>query len=212
MARVADEAAAAAALRGHAALRQKPVGVASTSRVVVVTGAPGSGKTTAVLDAAEAVRGAGCRVVGFAQPGFFRDGEKVGFLLRDVATGEEGELARRVDRSVGEHGTAFRFSPAGLELARRALKSAGTGDLLVLDELGPLELRGRGHMPAVRQALRAARPKAVVVVVRRHLVPSLLAALQVDDAVIVDVTAADGRKALLTELEAAVRTGPGVSE
>jgi hypothetical protein len=58
---------------------------------------------------------------------------------------------------------------------------------VIVDELGPVELRGAGHMPGVRKALGTPGIVGFVVVVRRSLIPSFLAALDVSDAVIVDV-------------------------
>jgi nucleoside-triphosphatase THEP1 len=177
--------------------------VAAATPVVVATGATNAGKTTAVQAAAERSRGNGYRVVGFVQPGRFADGEKVGFAVRDLSTGEETELARSVSRDQGEHGTRFRFSAAGFALAEHALSKARSGDLLVVDELGPLELRGQGHMPSVQRALRVPGLAAVVLVVRIQLVPALLAALRVENAVVVDTTAPGGVQALLSAIEQA---------
>jgi len=200
VARIADEAAAAAALRGHAALLQRPVAVAAATPVVVATGRPGGGKTTAVDDLIEDLRSRGRRVVGILQPGTFHDGRKVGFRVRDLSTGEEAELARMVTREEGEHGTRFQFSDEGFDLARRAIARSRADDVLVVDELGPLELRGQGHMPAVERALAVPGLAGVVIVVRSQLVPALLAALEVDDAVVIDVTAAGGTARLLRAL------------
>jgi nucleoside-triphosphatase THEP1 len=124
---------------------------------------------------------------GFLQPGIWEGDRKVGFTVRDVASGEECELARRVEAREGQHGTGYRFSDAGFGLARRALVRVASGALLVVDELGPVELRGRGHMTAVRRALAVPGLAAAVLVVRRQLVPSLLDALAAEDAVVIDV-------------------------
>jgi nucleoside-triphosphatase THEP1 len=201
VARIADEAAAAAALRGHSALLQRPVVTAAATPVVVATGRPGAGKTTVVQRVVQQLEERGQRAVGIVQPGTMVDGHKTGFVVRDLVSGDESELARLVSRDDGEHGTRFRFHPAGFALAAAALGRADRGDVLVVDELGPLELRGQGHMPAVMRALRVAGLAAVVIVVRVQLVPALLAALRVDDAVVVDVTASDGGARLLNALE-----------
>ena len=205
VARIAHEGANAAALRGHAALLQRPVVVAAATAVIVATGRPGSGKTTAVMSVAGRLRRSGCRVVGFVQPARIVDGQKVGFAVHDLATGEETDLARLVSRSEGEHGTRFRFQPEGFAFAERALGRARGGDLLLVDELGPLELRGQGHMRAVQRALSVPELRGVVLVVRTQLVPALLAAFRVDDAVVVEVTAAGGEEALQTAIEQAGR-------
>jgi nucleoside-triphosphatase THEP1 len=204
VARIADEAAAAAALRGHAALVRVPVVVAPATRVVVATGAPGAGKTTAVAEAVERLQESGLRVSGFLQPGRFRDGDKIGFGVRDLASGEEAELARLVTRDEGDLGTKYRFENEGFELARAALGRVRAGDLVVIDELGPLELQGKGHMPAVRRILRGSAPACLLVVVRRHLVPALLTTLGMDDVEVVDVTVENGTAALIAALPGSV--------
>jgi nucleoside-triphosphatase len=186
--RIADDAAGAAALRGHSSLVRPPKATLQCQApVIVLTGRPGSGKTTTLERIIDSLVGEGCDVAGLIQPGEFRDGAKVGFRVRDLQTGEEAPLARRTTRESGQHGTGFKFDEAGLDLARRALASVPEGAVLVVDELGPVELRGQGHMPALRQALASRPPRVLILVVRRHLVPALLAALSATDAHVVDV-------------------------
>ena len=186
--RIADDAAGAAALRGHSSLVRPPKATLQCQApVIVLTGRPGSGKTTTLERIIDSLVGHGNDVAGLIQPGVFRDGAKVGFCIRDLRTGEEAPLARRTSRESGQHGTGFQFDEAGLDLARRALASVPEGAVLVVDELGPVELRGQGHMPALRQALALRAPRVLILVVRRHLVPALLAALSATDAQVIDV-------------------------
>jgi len=186
-ARLAEEATAAASLRGHTALAESSGPLTAPVRTVVVTGARGSGKTTAVVEAGRRLLELGVGVAGFAQPGTWEEGERTGFELVDLATGERAELARRTTPSQGEHGTGYRFERSGFALGERALARARPGGVLVVDELGPVELRGRGHMSAVRQALATPGLAVAVVVVRRSLVPTLLAALALEDVTVLDV-------------------------
>ncbi len=186
--RIADDAAGAAALRGHSDLvRSRQATLVCPAPVIVLTGRPGTGKTTVLEQIIEQLNRSASEVAGLIQPGEFRDGAKIGFFVRDLQTGEEAPLARRTSRESGQHGTGFQFDQAGLNLARQALASAPEGAVLVVDELGPVELRGKGHMPALRQALALRPPRVLILVVRRHLVPALLAALSATDAYVVDV-------------------------
>ncbi len=185
--RVADQAAAAAALRGHTALGRSAAPLAVTTRVLVVTGPPGSGKTPLAASVAEELIARGVPVAGFCQPAILEDGEKVGFSLRDLVSGETAELARRVAPGAGAFGTSFRFADEGFELARRALSEIPSSAVLILDELGPVELRGSGHWPAVARALEGTDLAGLVVVVRRTLVPALVEALDAADVVIFDL-------------------------
>jgi nucleoside-triphosphatase THEP1/energy-coupling factor transporter transmembrane protein EcfT len=186
-ARIAEEAAAAASLRGHSALTRPGNVLRTPVRVVVVTGPSNSGKTEAVTAVADRLQSSGVRVVGFVQPGEFLEGKKVGFRLRDLATGEEAPLASLGERDDGEFGTRFQFSDGGFRLGREALSRTVQNSVVIIDELGPIELRGQGHMPAVRKALAVADLGGAMIVVRRSLVPSLLADLDASDAVVIDV-------------------------
>jgi len=186
-ARIAEEAAAAASLRGHSALTRSGTRLRTPVRVVVVTGMGDSGKTEAVTAAAGRLQCSGVHVVGFVQPGEFFEGKKVGFRLRDLATGQEAVLATLGERGGGDFGTRFQFSEEGFQLGREALARIAPNSIVIIDELGPVELRGQGHMPAVRKALAVAHLGGAMIVVRRSLVPSLLAELDASDAVVVDV-------------------------
>jgi nucleoside-triphosphatase THEP1 len=186
-ARIAEEAAAAAALRGHSALTRPGVELGSAVRTVVVTGPSNGGKTRSVIGLARRLAERGCGVSGFVQPAELEDGRKVGFRVRDLRTGDEAVVARAAPLGEGLHGTRFVFREEGFTLARAALGRVAPGSVLIVDELGPIELRGEGHMPAVRAALALPGLAAAVLVVRRPLVPALLAALEATDAVIIDV-------------------------
>jgi nucleoside-triphosphatase len=185
--RVAEQAAAAAALRGHTTLGRAQVAVASQAPTVVVTGPPGCGKTPLVEKVVDCLAGAGQPAAGFVQPAIISGGEKTGFEVRNVATGESAELARKVTQGEGRHGTAYRFRDEGFALAGRALDGAAPGVVLVIDELGPVELRGGGHWPAVERALKTDGLAGVIVVVRRTLVPTLVEALDAVDVIVVDL-------------------------
>ncbi|HHQ49028.1 MAG TPA: DUF2478 domain-containing protein [Acidobacteria bacterium] len=190
-ARLADEAAAAAALRGHTALGPRRTRLATGARAVVVTGPPGAGKTPAIAAAVRRIRAAGRPVAGFLQPARYEDGAKIGFDIADVVTGERTAFATLAAPGGGEEGTRFRFHREGLELARRSLREIPAGAVVVADELGPVELRGGGHMEAVHRAAAGPNAAALLLVVRRHLIPSLLAALDAQDAVVLDLARED---------------------
>jgi nucleoside-triphosphatase THEP1 len=189
--RVADQAAAAAALRGHTALGRWAAPLAGQAKTIIVTGPTGSGKTPLVALVADELIARGVPIAGFLQPAIVEDGEKVGFSVRNLRTGETVELARRAAPGDGAFGTSFEFSDEGFELGRRALKDVPSGAIVILDELGPVELRGGGHWPAVARALETTELAGLVVVVRRTLVPALVEALDAGDVVIVDLEEVD---------------------
>jgi len=187
-ARLADGAAAAATLRGHRCLVEAtPNEAIPTAPVIVVTGKPGTGKTTSILEALETLKSEGFKIRGLVQPGIFSDGEKTGFLIRDLATGDETGFAVRTPLGEGQHGTRFTFTEEGATLARTALSRDVKNSILIVDELGPVELRGGGHLSWVLGCLVEPKLKCAVLVVRRHLVPALLDTLSAREATIYDI-------------------------
>jgi len=200
-AHLADGAAAAATLRGHRGLTQvNQKESTSTAPVLVVTGRPGTGKTTAVLEALERIEGESIPIRGVVQPGIFEKGEKTGFRVRDLATGEETVFAKRTPIGEGQHGTHFTFFEEGAALAQKALSRDVKDAILVVDELGPVELRGGGHLRWVQLCLSEPKLKCAVIVVRRHLVPALLETLSARDATIYDIESSPERMGILSNV------------
>lgn len=118
-------------------------------RVLAVTGRPGIGKTTLVLSIAERARSLGCRVGGVVTPDVrSASGQRWGFKLRDLSTGTEHILAS-VDSS-GPRIGRYRLDPAADSFLKEAITRASRdSDLIVIDEIGPMELSLRGFRELV---------------------------------------------------------------
>lgn len=136
---------------------------------ILFTGQRGSGKSTFLYELTAYLDMACGGIISLP---VMQDGEKVGMDALDVATDRRVPLARL-------HGDGipvghYRLRREGIAHARRAIyRGALTRHLTVIDEVGPLELRGGGLMPAVRFALEHA--PHVVVVVRRRLADAVAA-------------------------------------
>ncbi len=96
--------------------------------------------------------------------------------LEDVATGQRrllAHVAAPAEASVG----IWRFLEATLAWGNAVLAAAADADLLVIDEIGPLELEtGRG-LTAAFPALCSGKARTAVVAVRPRLAERLAAAL-----------------------------------
>jgi nucleoside-triphosphatase THEP1 len=120
---------------------------------LLITGRPGAGKTTLVMNVVERLRGS-LRLAGFTTAEV-RDpsGERTGFQILTVE-GKQAELARAGFRSsvqVGRYGVYLEaFERLALpELARR------DADLIVIDEIGKMECASDRFCHAVEDALDA---------------------------------------------------------
>jgi nucleoside-triphosphatase len=144
-----------------------------SSMNVILTGPRQVGKTSVCQAVVEQVRGLGRLPKGVLSSAIEdRAGSKVGFEASDAATGERWLLAHTGLDLDGPTIGPYRFDLAGLERAVGVLLLACDGaDLVVVDEIGPLELvRGAGFAP-VLDALPLRGPNHTLVVVRPSLLP-----------------------------------------
>jgi nucleoside-triphosphatase len=125
---------------------------------IAVTGSPGIGKSTLVQKAATLT---GCRVGGvLARDKRFKD-RRVGFELLDLATGAIGTLAD--EQGSGAQLGKYRVHPEDLDnIGAGAIENALSCDLIVVDEVGPMELTSRRFVIAVEKALSSDRSMLVV--------------------------------------------------
>lgn len=152
-------------------------------RILLVTGAIGSGKTTYCRAQIDAARRAGLDVAGVLSPARFAQGVKVGIDVLDLRSGELRELAhlRMMETASGVTGVVtqrWRFDAAALAWANQALATATPCDLLVVDELGPLELEQERGWTAALATIDTHAFDMALVVVRNNLLERALARWQ----------------------------------
>jgi nucleoside-triphosphatase len=120
---------------------------------IAITGRPGVGKTTLIERVLERISGSAGGVLS-------REirvcGRRVGFALVDVATGAEGRLSHlhqpegpKVGRYTVDLESVESF---GIPAIRDAVR---TKDLVVIDEIAPMELCSDLFVPAVEEALES---------------------------------------------------------
>jgi len=138
--------------------------------IVILTGPPGSGKTTTCCQLADRARRHGLDCAGLVCPARFEGPRKVGIDVLDLRTGERRLLAEADDLPVALRTSGYRFDASALAWGAAVLAAACPCDLLIVDEIGPLELeRGQGWVNAL-DVLRADSFRFAAVVVRPHLV------------------------------------------
>jgi nucleoside-triphosphatase THEP1 len=136
----------------------------------MVSGPIGGGKTTLCRALAAQARAEGWDVAGLLSPALFEGERKSGIAVENLRTGETRLLARSVphpsfDLQFGN----WCFDRLSLVWGNRVLEASLPCDLLIVDELGPLELlRGEGWSAALA-ALRQGGYRLGLVVIRPAL-------------------------------------------
>lgn len=136
------------------------------ARNLLLTGPPRSGKTTVVERTVDQLP-ADLTVGGLTSPERRSDGERVGFALVDRRTGESRLLAS-VDREEGPTVGSYRVDPSAVEeFAPGVLERARTrADVVVIDEIGPMQLLGDAFVRETLRTLAAPVPVLATLVSR----------------------------------------------
>ena len=139
---------------------------------VFVTGPAGVGKTTLVERVAREVERWGYIVGGMITKEVRRNGRRIGFKIIALDTGEEGTLAslRGTSHLPGVPFGKYivhvdELERVGVSAIRRALVEA---DLIVIDEIGPMEYKSNEFVKVVGEVLKSDKP--LLAVVHRRMV------------------------------------------
>lgn len=143
---------------------------------LIVTGNIGQGKTTWCQGLIGAARASGLKMGGLLSPPVFEDGVKIGIDLVNLYSNETRRLAvRRTPTNEGVLTHNWAFDPEVLAWGDTILASVPAVDVLVIDELGPLEFeRGEGWQHGL-SAFDKGDYRIGIVVVRPWLLDTALA-------------------------------------
>lgn len=169
--------------------------------VLVLTGPVHGGKTTFLESAVPVWTGRGLDCAGFLSPAVAGAAGTQGYDLLEIGTDRRRPYLRRQGPPGAERTGPFFFVPDALERARSIIRESGPAGLLVVDEVGPLELAGGGLWPALRDALKR-QDRTFLLVAREDILAGLAAALAPLVPVVFDVRDAEDRKLLDERLPA----------
>lgn len=165
---------------------------------ILMTGRPGSGKTTLCLRLVDFLKSRGKKVGGVLCPEIRIQGSREGFKIIDMSSGREGVLAS-VHVEEGPQVSKYRVNMKDLkEIAAGAVLSAiEKCDVVVIDEIGPMESFSGEFLEAVHKALNSEKiVLAVVHWARKEFASELL---RRGDSKLFEVTA-ENRTGLLEEI------------
>jgi nucleoside-triphosphatase THEP1 len=155
--------------------------------VFIITGEPGSGKTTFLLKLIEELRGKSLSIAGFAALSVPEDGPSGSFNILDLVSGMMLPLAsRRFTKGWHQYGN-FYFNPEGILMGKNILEDPKItdNDLIVVDEIGPFELEGQVWADPLTRLLTR-QCCSVLLVVREPLVGQVIQKWNLEEAVIME--------------------------
>jgi len=162
--------------------------VIQLKRVFFLTGRPGVGKPTLLLILVEKLRRKSVKIGGFVSREVRKNGSRVGFKIIDLDSGREGWLAhvgQRVGPKVGKYRVCMKdLESIGVDAILRAI---GEADIVVIDEVGPMELFSQSFRKALIEALKSG--KTILGTIHHRVKTRIIAEIKErKDVAIIEVT------------------------
>ncbi|MDH5622980.1 MAG: NTPase [Candidatus Bathyarchaeota archaeon] len=128
-------------------------------RLIFVTGPPGVGKTSVLLRSVNGLKNRGYKIGGMISREVREGGVRVGFEIMDFSTGQRGWLAH-INQPTGPKISKYRVNLTDLEAigVSSILDAIRSADMIIVDEIGPMELFSSAFRDAVIQAAESDKP------------------------------------------------------
>jgi nucleoside-triphosphatase len=140
---------------------------AAKPEIIVLTGWRSVGKTTVCQKVIARARQAHQRVAGLLSPGRFSAGEKTGIQIVDLASQQTRLLASLMTGEIeGFQYGPWQFDLHALEWGNQCLRQSTGVDVLVIDEIGPLEFEQNLGWVASFEVLARKDYRLALVVIR----------------------------------------------
>ena len=167
--------------------------------IFLLSGPVHSGKTTLLKKAAREFKNQGVKVDGFLSVAVFAGKDRTGYDLLDLQEERPIPLLRITGEEEWQRIGSYFFVPSGIEKAEKIILRSGEADICVVDEVGPLELEGRGFWPALERVLLPPSTNFLIVV-RETILEGFLDVLGKTDARVLDMKEGDIFSRLIQEV------------
>jgi nucleoside-triphosphatase len=166
------------------------------TKKLLLTGRPGCGKTTLVM---RVVNELAVPAGGFYTEEIHEHGGRVGFKLATL-DGKEAVLAHvnfKTRQRLGKYGLDLSaLETVGIEALRRAVRAR---QLVVIDEIGPMEIRSAVFRDVVNDVLDSPEPSGILATITARSLPFTDAIKKRPDVTLVEVRL-DNRDQVFAEL------------
>lgn len=155
--------------------------------IYIVAGNQREGKTTFLKQVIEKLNENQVKVEGFIAEGIDHDGIRMGFKLINVSSGKGMVLCNINGNAEWEKTGKYYFNPDGLKFGKNILKKLSANTIVVIDEIGPLEMEGGGWADSIQKIL-AKYDNTMIWVVRRNLTEQIIQSFDLNNVSILDIS------------------------
>lgn len=147
-----------------------------TNKITIISGETRCGKTTYLKELIKKQKSnnPSLKIGGIVAHGIDVEDKRIGFEIEDVSTGEKVLLSNNINNEGDIRVGRFYFKQKGMEFGKKILRKAiGECDLLIIDEIGHFELKGKGWFDEVELAMQKDKLD-MIWVVRKSLLEEVL--------------------------------------
>lgn len=162
--------------------------------VIIVCGERGEGKTTFIKQVVDSLVSRNVRLVGFYAKGEGNPNLREGYNMVQLPNLIEHELCKRVG-SCGDVNSSFVFNEQSIALGDRILDNATDGEVVIMDEIGRLELQGQVWSNALSKVL-AKNQNPVIIAVRKPFLHQVIEKWSIKNPYILDINSSAAENVL----------------
>jgi nucleoside-triphosphatase THEP1 len=160
-------------------------------KIYIITGAIGEGKTAWLVKLCTLLNEKGIKTGGILALRIIQDGITTGYDISDISSGVRKPFLRLTgSETIGVE--RFTVSQEGVVAGQKALDPYANSDMdmVIVDEAGPLELRGQGWSNRIEELLQNTSA-SIIIAVRNNLTGSVIERFGITEAQIIDVGTGD---------------------
>lgn len=140
---------------------------------------------------------------GFLSKAVFTEKDRTGYDLLDIQEERSTPLLRVDGEEKWQKVGPYFFVPSGIEKAEEIILRSGGAEICIVDEVGPLELEGRGFWPSLERVLLPPLTRFLISV-RKSLLEKFLDILEKTDTRVFDIKEGDIYSRLIQEIKSSV--------
>lgn len=166
-----------------------------SATVFILSGAIASSKTRTLGELIELLKGSAVKIGGFYSPRIMEHDITTGYDIISISSGKSAALLRLAEGDSNLKIGKYRLIPDGFSLGRELLKpeNNNSNQLVVIDEIGKLELQGKGWAKSL-EALLHSRKNHLLIAVRTDFVDAVIEKWHIKNYRVFDVDNLDSRK------------------
>ncbi len=165
-----------------------------SNKIFIITGSVGEGKTTHIQNIVETLKNQNISIGGILSPRILENGITAGYDVVDIMTNDRAAFLRKTDDEKSPEIGSYSILSEGIQTGRKALKkSLNNNQVVVIDEVGRLELNNKGWAEDIKSLLNGSNCN-LVLSVRERFIEEVVEKWDLKDYTILHVSDNDYQK------------------